>query len=620
LWLLPILAVTLWVYWPVAHAGFLTWDDPEYVTANAHVLKGLSADTFAWALTANVSGNWQPLTLLSHLTDVSLFGLDAGAHHLVSLGFHLINVCLVFFLWRTLTKANGRSAFVAAVFALHPMHVESVAWVSERKDVLSTAWLLVAMLSYVAWTRRPSIARYTAVLIAFALALMSKSMAVTLPAVLLLIDLWPLQRVEWSSPWSRWLGLVKEKIPLFVLAAGTTVIALNTQQRAVASLDAIGLTARAANAIVSLSRYLGDAVWPARLSAFYPRYVIPAEQLIGAGVLLVILTALAWSTRRQRPAILMGWAWFLVTVLPVIGLIQVGEQAMADRYTYVPFIGLAVAVAWSVRSESMARRVPPVAVGGLALVVLAMSAVAARAQVITWSNGVTLWRQATRVSDSALAYENLGAALREAGRYDEALASYTEAVRRGQNSSRKVAAVANAMGLVLAEQGRLPDALAEFSRAVQADATLAAAHLNLANVLAAMGKSDEALTHYEQALALEPDSPDAQVGAGNALVQLGRSTEARPHFERALAASPGLAQAHSGLGAALAMDGDRAGAEAQYREAIRRDPTLPGAHYNLAVLLATSDRVSDAIAELQAALAARPDYAPARELLARLQK
>jgi hypothetical protein len=343
-----LVLLTLAAYLPALRNGFVNLDDGFYVTANPQVRQGITAASVAWALTANVANNWHPLTLLSHLLDVQLFGLDPAGHHATSLLLHLANVLLLFAVLRGMTRgmtgAPWRSAMVAALFAVHPAHVESVAWVAERKDVLSALFWILAMGAYGRYARRPSPGRYLLVALMMILGLTAKPMVVTLPFALLLLDVWPLERL--GLGWKR---LIVEKLPLLALSAAASLVTLRYQRTSLAPLDLVPWSFRLANAAVSYASYLGKLLLPRNLAVFYPiPLAIPAWQVAGAAVLLAALTAFAVWKARQAPWLLVGWLWFLGTLVPVIGLVQVGRQAMADRYTYLPSIGLFVAIVWGI--------------------------------------------------------------------------------------------------------------------------------------------------------------------------------------------------------------------------------------------------------------------------------
>jgi tetratricopeptide (TPR) repeat protein len=663
LWLsLALVALNLFVYASVRHFQLVNWDDPTYLTENPNIGAGLTWHSVTWALTTGYPPYWHPMTWLSYLLEIRLFGVDAGVFHVTNLLLHIANTLLVFVVFRRMTGAAGRSAFVAALFAVHPLHVESVAWIAERKDVLSTLFWMLTIWTYVVYVSRPRWPRYLAVLALFGLALMSKPMVVTLPVVLLLLDVWPLGRLGagrpdqppprlWRSddqpsprlrrsavalaeaeasakadgqrygPRVTWTRAIVEKLPLLALALATSVATVIVQKRvgAVAGLSVLSWQFRAANAIVGYVAYLWKTIWPTHLAAFYPFRAFAPGIVLAAGLVLVALTAAAFRCRRDHPYLLVGWLWYIVTVTPVIGFIQAGEQRMADRFVYVPMIGLLIAVAWGtaegVRAQgSRLRRALPVA----ATLVVLTCAVTARAQVEHWSDSVTLWQHAIRVTpDSYIAFENLGQALRERGQLDEAKANYTRALALSPAGSPGYAAVIhNSLGMVLTREGKTGEAAEQFAAAVRFNPGFAEAQSNLGNALAAGNRFGEAIEHYGAAVRSRPDFTEAQVGLGSALVRQGHAADAIPHYREALRIDPNLAQAHNGLGAAFALEGHDDEAMAQYGEALRLKPDLPTAHLNIAVLSIKRGNVGDARRHLETALSIDPGYEPARRALA----
>jgi tetratricopeptide (TPR) repeat protein len=609
-----LVLLNLFVFAAVRHFQLVNWDDSTYVSENPTVLGGLSWSSAWWALTTGHSPYWHPMTWLSHLLDVTLFGTDAGAYHVTNLLLHVANTLLVFELFRRTTDAVGRSAFVAAIFAVHPLHVESVAWIAERKDVLSTFFLVLTILAYVAYVRRPAVPRYLAMLVLYALALMSKPMVVTLPVVLLLLDVWPLRR---ETAWTR---LILEKVPLLVLALATSVATVIIQNRvgAMAALDALPWHLRAANATIGYVAYLWKTVWPTHLAAFYPLFAISPGRVAGAAAALIAVTVAVVASRARYPYLAVGWFWYVITIAPVIGFLQAGEQGMADRFMYVPMIGLLLMVAWGVPDLAkgfVGQRSWLVPAGAMALVVV--SAIAARAQVAHWSDSVSLWQHATRVTpESYIAHENLGQALRELGRLEEARASYEKALEHAPaRSPGYLAVIQNSLGMVLTREGKTRDALDHFAAAARLNPGFAEAQSNLGNALAAEGRLAEAVERYREAVRLKPEYTEPRVGLGGALLRQGDAAGAIPSYREALRLDPDLAQAHNGLGAALAMEGHDEEAMAQYTEALRLKPDLPTAHLNVAMLLIRKGDVAQARRHLETALSIDPGYVPAQQAL-----
>ena len=613
---MALVLLNLFVYSAVGEFQLVNWDDPTYITENAMVLRGLSWSTAWWALTTGHSPYWHPMTWLSHLLDVRLFGSDAGAYHVVNLLLHTADTLLLFELLRRTTGALGRSAFVAAIFAVHPLHVESVAWVTERKDVLSTFFFLLTILAYVGYARRPSVRRYAGVMALFALALMSKPMVVTLPVVLLLIDVWPLARANARS-------LIVEKIPLFALALATSATTVIIQYRvgAMAGLEALPWSTRLSNAAIGYVAYVWKTIWPWPLAAFYPLFDISPVRVVTALVILAALTAGAFRVRARHPYVWVGWLWYLVTITPVIGFLQAGEQGMADRFMYVPQIGLSIAAAWSaVALSGRARAGHGWPLRAAALAVIAVCAIASRAQAAHWRNSVTLWEHAARVTPrSYIAHENLGQALRENGRLEEARASYERALTFAPaHSPAYVSVIQNSIGLVLTREGRAAEARERFAAAVQGNGRFAEARTNLGNALAAEGRSAEAIAHYREAIRLQPEYLEPRVGLAGALLQSGHAADAIVEYRGALSRDPGLAQAHNGLGGALATAGHDEEALREYLEALRLNPALPTAHHNIALLYMKRGDFAQARRHLETALSIDPGYAPSRQALSLL--
>lgn len=619
-----LIALCLFVYWDVQGFDFVNWDDPEYLTENSRVQAGISPSNVWWALTTGHTPYWHPLTWLSHMLDVTLYGMSPGPHHVTNLVLHVMNTLLVFLLLRRMTRDAGPSAFVAAMFAVHPLHVESVAWLTERKDVLSSFLLLVTIWLYLRYVDGPSWRRYLVVVGAYALALMSKPMVVTLPFALLLLDLWPLRRFHAGADAragtrpaaSR---LVVEKVPLLVLALATSVATLivQTQVGAVAGLSALPLGSRIQNALVGYVMYLRTTAWPAPLAAFYPMRDLAAWEVAGAAVLLAILTVAAFLVRRRHPYVIVGWLWYVVTVAPVTGLMQAGEQARADRFMYIPIVGLLVIVAWGGRHLLRSLSITPrVALAAAAIVVVLASSVA-RAQTATWADSLTLWRHAVAVTDrNSIAYEKLGEALRDTGQLADAETSYRKALELVRpDAPGSEAVIHNSLGIVLERQGKTAEARDHFASAVKRNPSFAEPRTNLANALAAGGAFDEAIVHYRAAIDLKPDYAEPRIGLGATLLRLNRAADAMQQYREAIRLDARLAQAHNGLGAALAMEGRDHDAMAAYQEALRLNPNLPSAHLNVALLLIKRGQIPEARRHLEQALSTDPTYAPARQAL-----
>jgi tetratricopeptide (TPR) repeat protein len=621
---LTLTVLIVLVYQQARHFQFVDLDDPTYVTANANVQAGLTWANALWAFTTGHPPYWHPITWLSHMLDVELFGLDAGAHHLTNVVIHTANTLLLFGWLRRTTKAFWKAAFAAAVFAVHPLHVESVAWVTERKDVLSALFWIAALWAYVAYAARPSRLRYLWVLGACGLALMSKPSAVTLPAVLLLVDVWPLRRATLPGERAIWMRLVMEKLPLVALALATSAVTIVFQARmgAVSSLGTLPLGARVMNAAVDYVLYLGKTAWPTHLAAFYPLRSWSISAALGAALGLAAVTLATVRLSRTHPYLIVGWLWYLVTLVPMIGFVQVGAQAIADRFMYLPMIGLLIIVAWGVPDLVarwpgwVGRRLVP-AVGAAALL---MGALTARVAAAAWSDDVTLWREAIRSTENNyLAYVNLGSALLKRDDLPGALGAYTSALAalRDEYPAYRAAVHIN-IGLVYTRQRRTADALEQFSEAARLDPHSAEAQLNEGAALASLGQTTAAVDHFSAALEDEPDDLAALIAMGSALLTRGQPAAAIPYYVEAARIDPGNAETHNALGSALAMAGRRDDAMTEFQAALRLNPGLASGYFNLAVLLATAGRFDEARQNVEEALRLDPSYAPARQLLSTL--
>lgn len=529
---LLLLIITIGAYWQIQHHDFIYFDDPSYVTVNHHVKPGLTTHGLAWAFSTFHTSNWHPLTWLSHMLDCELYGLNPAGHHLTNLFFHVANTLLLFLVLRESTGRRWSSFLVAGLFALHPLHIESVAWVSERKDVLSTFFWFLTMLAYVRYVRQPGFHRYMLSLILFAAGLLAKPMLVTLPFVLLLFDYWPLGRL--GLPWAgsekkppRYSTadyvsarqLVLEKIPFLVLAASSSIVTFAAQSagRAVLSLEALPLQARMLNALVSYVSYMGKMVWPHNLAVFYPH---PEGMLtlwpgLASALFLVLLCILALRGARKRPFLLVGWFWFMGTLVPVIGLVQVGMQAMADRYTYIPLTGLFVAIVWGLSNllERTGRIYRKLLAVGAGLVLFGLM-LCTWLQLQHWRNTLTLFEHALRVTkDNYAAHFILARAEAERGAIDKALSHYHSAVKINPTY---VSIMHNRVGYDLAEQGRLEEAIAEFTGALEICPDYAHAYNNLGVVFARKGQFQEAIRHFLKALELSSGYSKARENLENA--------------------------------------------------------------------------------------------------------
>jgi len=628
--------VTLAIYWPITRAAFINYDDNMYILENAHVQSGLNWKGVTWAFTTGYAANWHPLTWISHEFDCQLYGLDAGKHHLTSLLFHIANTLLLFGLLRVMTGTFWRSAMVAALFAWHPMHVESVAWVAERKDVLSTFFWLLTMLAYWKYANefkvRPSVAGdameggrpkskvklyYALALICFALGLMCKPMLVTLPFVLLLMDFWPLGRIcdlrftndepadlksatpiKASSalrplPESRksqieYRKLIWEKVPFFILAGASCVITFLVQRSggALRPLHHLSADAHIANALFSYVRYLGKIFWPIRLAVFYPyNELFPGWQILGAALGLLGMTVWTIRVARRRPYLIVGWLWFLGTLVPVIGLIQVGIASMANRYTYIPALGIFIATVWYIVELSTAWTFRKGALGLLALTILASCIVGTCAQIRYWQDSEALWRHTLAVTaDNAVAEYSLGQALSVKGKIPEAMPHFVKALRLDPNDSKSH----NDFGLCLAREGKFAEATNHYVQALSLDPTNAATHYNYGLALAALGKPEAAAAQYWESIRLEPNDAKVRCDLGLILIRKGEFEKAKAQLLEAIKLKPDYTEAHVKLGLVLSLLGESSGAAKQYQQALDLNPDAVEALNNLAWIRAAS--------------------------------
>jgi len=609
---LVLTAATLAVFLPVRSHDFLSYDDRGYVSENRQVRQGLSPGSLSWALGTFEKGNWHPITWWSHMIDYQLFGSEPAGHHLVNLVLHAANVLLLFVVLERMSGAIWQSAFVAALFALHPLHVESVAWIADRKDVLRALFWMLTLLFYARYVERPGRARYLAVLACFALGLTAKPMLVSLPFVMLLLDFWPLGR--FSSAGRAPSRLLLEKLPLFVLAAASGVVTVLAQPGAgaVGSIESLPLSLRAGNALTAYAGYLGKTIWPAGLSVIYIlRPTLTSAEVLRSGLILAAVSVGVALTVRRRPYLAVGWLWFLGTLVPVIGLVQVGRQAMADRYTYIPLIGVFIMVAWGLPAllDGWRHRRLALAVG--AAIVLSALTIATRHQLGYWKNSVTLFGRAVELdADNDVAHRQLALVMMEQGRNEEALHHYSEALRVIPDHPSAL----TGKGILLAMQGRTVEAIALFARALEVDPGHAQAHYNLGNALAESGRSGEAIPHFGAALDLEPDRVEIRVNLAHALLEAGRLDEAMRHLGEALRLEPDSFEARYNLAIALAESGRLDEAIARFVELVARHD-VPEAHHGLAIALLQQGRLDEAIDHFSIAVRKSPDVAEFRRSL-----
>ncbi|MEW6306462.1 MAG: tetratricopeptide repeat protein [Verrucomicrobiota bacterium] len=666
---------TLILYWPATRFEFVDYDDPAYVVQNPYVTRGLSMEGLKYAFTGRVLEYWQPLTLLSHMLDCELFGTNAAAHHSVNLLFHTVNTVLLFLLLHGMTGRLWEGAWVAALFAWHPLHVESVAWIAERKDVLSTFFWSLTIWAYWRYAEgsrfkvqgsggRAHLGFYTLALVFFVLGLLSKSMVVTLPCLLLLLDFWPLRRWDLrlgkateSAPdathaFVPWQRLVLEKVPFFALTAAISAITFLNQKAggSFISSDSLPLGLRLANALVSYGRYLQLTFWPEGLAAFYPHPGFwPAWRVLICGAAVAGGCAAAAWQWRARPWLAVGWFWFFGTLVPVIGLVQAGWHSIADHFTYVPLTGIFILLAWG-GAEVVRRRTDlkkPAAVA--AVVVLVTCAVLTREQMQVWRNSEALFSHAIKVTkDNYIALMGMGNVLANRGQPAQAIPYLREAVRiqpyftdalnclgdaleaAGQRAEAKEvfqkalritpdnAETHLGLGNVLSQEGQFEAAAEHYRKALAEKPAQLTARNNLANMLVKLGRFDEAVTHYQELLRINPNMAEAHYNLAATYSRVGRLNEAAPHYEAALKLNPNDARTHAGIGFMELRLGRVDAALTHFREWARLAPEEAEPHYRLGLVLASTGQHPEALKELRETLRIAPDHVRALTFTAHL--
>ena len=588
--LLGLAVMTFAIYAQVIGHQFITLDDDAYIKGNVMVNRGVTLAGVAWAFSTFDQGNWHPLTWIAHMMDSQLFGMNAGGHLLVNALIHIANTLLVFwFLFRT-THARWPSALAAALFALHPLHVESVAWAAERKDTLSTFFGLLSLIAYVRYAKGPSIRRYAWVAITLVLGLLAKPMLVTWPFVMLLLDYWPLRRFDLTprkEMGTKLWPLLREKFPLFALVAASAVITTIAQSHggAVRTFQDFPIALRLTNALVSYVKYLLLTFWPNDLGVYYPYTTsgTPAWQIICAAFLLIGITALCFFQRKIRPYLVVGWLWFLGALVPVIGIVQVGGQTMADRYFYIPSIGLFIVIAFGLADIAETRRLAPSLSAAVASGILLALAILTNAQIHRWSNSFTLFKHTLAVTPPNLIIENnLGSALSRSGLHDEAGAHFEKALQiiPAHYDSLLYDTLLN-MGITRFYQNRLPEAIEYCQSALRLRPDAPKAHDLLGMALAMQGHGEAALDEMRHAAELAPNDADIQKDLGVTLARLGRIPESIDHFHEALRLNPYNASAHNNLGLSLLESGKPGESIPEFEAALRLNPELQGAADNL---------------------------------------
>ena len=641
------LAALVWVvFGQTVHFEFVNFDDDVYVYKNPQVTGGLNLHGITWAFTHVHSSNWHPLTWLSHVLDCQIYGLNPRGHHLTNILLHTATVILLFLVLRQMTGFMWRCAFVAALFAIHPLRVESVAWIAERKDVLSGLFFMLTIGTYVAYVHHArSVFYYGLTVLMTALALMSKPMVVTLPFILLLLDYWPLKRFDQPDRKVTFRYLIIEKIPLLGLAGAVCVITALAQKEAMSSPP---FSLRLANALISYVTYLEQMISPLNLAVLYPfPDHLALSRIAVAAVILLIISIAAVAMRHRQPWLLFGWLWYLVALLPVIGILQVGAQAHADRYTYLPQIGLYIALAWTMAELCSGRLYRTVVLGGLSAAVLIALTFLSHTQTSYWRSSETLWtHDLICTADNLTADINYGNVLLEKGKIDEAVAYYQKALRfKSDNADANVSLgyaliqkgkgdeampylqkaleikpdnpeAHNDLGIVSFGKGNTSEAIAHFEKALQARPDYAEAFYNYGNALFQQGDMDGAIIRYQQALRIKPDYVEARYNLGNALFQKGKIDEAILNYQQAIQAKPNYLSATYNLGMAFKQKGKTDDAIAQFRRALELQPDSAETCYNLGNVLVQKGEEAEGITNLQRAVEIKPDLPDALNDLA----
>ncbi|MHC4863656.1 MAG: tetratricopeptide repeat protein [Planctomycetota bacterium] len=621
--LAAILIAALVTYLPLLKHDFVKYDDDRYVTENPRVTGGITRKSVIEAFIKPHYFMWHPLTTLSHTLDCELFGLTPGGHHLTSLLLHLANIALLFWVLKRMTGALWPSAFVTAVFALHPLQVESVAWVSERKNVLSAFFWILTIGTYTLYTERQTILRLGFVILVFALCIMTKPIVVTLPLVLLLLDYWPLRRLqlpqrsetamEHRRATATWRLLV-EKIPLFLLAGALSMATYFVSKGGgvVSGFEKLRLSSRVANAVISYLKYIEKLIWPSGLAVFYPHPAGDYSRVwaVACAVLLVSVTVFFLLQARRRKYLAVGWLWFLGTLVPVIGVVQAGAQARADRYMYVTMIGLLIIIVWTIKEIAAKWRPPKAVIVPAAVVVLAAATTCTRLQLGHWKSSETLFRHALDVTrNNFVMHNNYANLLTDIGRTEEAIRHFENALRLRPKSEEIHNNLANALN----DLGRTDDAIKHYKRAIQLEHDFPVAHYNLAGALAEKGDAQGAIAEYRQAITLRPKYVDAWNNLGSVLADQGQFQQAVDCYREAIELRPNFILAHGRLALALARLDRLDEALKHCRIVLKARPDDLEMHCNVGILLEKQGQIEQAIEQYRRALDINPDYTRARQ-------
>jgi len=596
---LGLVAATLAAYEPIRHNGFVSYDDPQYITENANIKTGITWQSLGRSFTEPHYFMWHPLTTLSHKLDWRLFGPNPLGHHLVNVMFHIVNALLLFWILTNITGTTWPSAFVAAVFALHPLQVESVAWASERKTVLSGLFWFLTIAVYIWFTKRPSLKRYIFLFLVYGLCIMTKPVVVTLPLVLILLDYWPLERAGKVSSGR----LVAEKIPLLILSAILSVITFAAQHKggAVVALGKISLGDRIGNMFTSYISYIGETIWPTELAVIYPyrSTSFSDASTVGCIILFVLMLFLSIYIGRQRKYLAVGWLWYIGILVPVIGLIQSGSQAMANRYMYIPILGLLIIVAWGVKDLISNKRNLQIVAAISAGAVLTTALILTRTQVRYWQDSLTLFEHTLRVTENNQIAENsYGCALFDLGRENEAILHLNKALKINPLSKDTRCN----LGKVFLKEGKLNEAIACFNEVAKQDENHAEAHYNLGVAFGRQKRYDEAIQHFNKVLKIDPHYPDAYKKIGLALYESGRNDEAIALFNGILQKNEGSAEAHYNLAVALVRQKKFDEAIEHLAKALKIDPNYPDARNRMGLAMLATDRFDEAIENFKKAL------------------